>query len=543
MTTPRESPRSSPDAGKARRYRWGFAALAAGVVVFRLWFAATLPLSGDEAYHWEWSRHPAFGYYDHPGLTAYLIRASTWLFGRSTEFTVRLPAVAMLALAALAVRALTRDTMRRRGADDVVVERAGFLAGFLMLMVPIYGVLGVYISTDPPLLGFWALTLLGATRAVYEGRWRDWILAGLALGCAMVSKFLAFFLLMGLGLAIVGSPDGRRWLKRPHLYVAGACAAAVLAPFLWWNATHGWATFVFNFVYRQQQTGWALFHVPEFVGAQALAVSPGLFVFALMAVGWALRRGQRRDLGIRMLALSAAIPLLYFLWGSTRREIGLHWPAGAWIGAVVLMVCRESGGAVSSPLRRRFWIGALTLCALMTVALHAAVHVPARWMRRDWAYDRSPNRIATGKHIERYGWPELGRFVAEMRDDMLASDPEGSTGVFVLCNQYGLAAQVAFYTPDQMTTHLWAPPRVHGENYRFWDDFAALEGLDAIFVSKSKERAVAARPKLREHFEGLGEVETLPILVSGHEVRRFYVRRCYRFDGRSPVFPDPRRTP
>jgi len=35
--------------------------------------AAKVPLTGDEAYYWEWSKHLALGYADHPPMVAYLI--------------------------------------------------------------------------------------------------------------------------------------------------------------------------------------------------------------------------------------------------------------------------------------------------------------------------------------------------------------------------------------------------------------------------------------------------------------------------------------
>ena len=35
--------------------------------------AFALPLTGDEAYYWEWSRRLAFGYVDHPPAAAWTI--------------------------------------------------------------------------------------------------------------------------------------------------------------------------------------------------------------------------------------------------------------------------------------------------------------------------------------------------------------------------------------------------------------------------------------------------------------------------------------
>src|SRR5438477_11829765 len=52
-------------------------------LVFRVGYAWFRPLLPDEAYYWDWSRRLAAGYFDHPPGIAWLIRASTTLFGTS----------------------------------------------------------------------------------------------------------------------------------------------------------------------------------------------------------------------------------------------------------------------------------------------------------------------------------------------------------------------------------------------------------------------------------------------------------------------------
>ncbi|MGA8769465.1 MAG: hypothetical protein WB610_03640 [Rhodomicrobium sp.] len=67
--------------------RAGLAGIAV-LILLRFVLAGTANLAEDEAYYWLWSRRLATGYYDHPPMIAYWIRAGTAIFGQ-TEFGVR----------------------------------------------------------------------------------------------------------------------------------------------------------------------------------------------------------------------------------------------------------------------------------------------------------------------------------------------------------------------------------------------------------------------------------------------------------------------
>src|SRR5580693_8833790 len=59
----------------------------------------------DEAQYWFWAQHPAFGYYSKPPLVAWLIAATTGLFGDS-EVAIRLSAPLLHACTAVFVYAI-----------------------------------------------------------------------------------------------------------------------------------------------------------------------------------------------------------------------------------------------------------------------------------------------------------------------------------------------------------------------------------------------------------------------------------------------------
>jgi 4-amino-4-deoxy-L-arabinose transferase-like glycosyltransferase len=503
---------------------------------FRLWFSGTLPLSGDEAYHWEWSRHLALGYYDHPGLTAYLIRLSTLLFNGSNEISVRFVALVMLTLTAILVFILARTVVRDRGGTDVQAERAGFLGGFLILIIPVYAAFSTYISTDPPLIFFWTLSLYLLYHAFTKGTYLAWVLAGVAIGLALMSKFLAFFIFPACFIFMLISDKDRKWFGQWQLYAGGGACLLVILPFVIWNMQNGWPTFMFNFIYRQAHTGFHPEKAIEFIAGQVLALSPVVFCCVIVSVWYALKKWKTtNDRSSLFLALASIVPLIYFFCVGFRRQVGLHWPTAGWISAVTLWSCYSSMDWAERKYARSTELVGVVLCLCITVSLYILIHVPQRWIETNWRYWGDPEKINLEKSAERYGWHEVGQKVYDVKKMMLSQQKE-QRGVFVICDQYGLASSIAFYTPDQMDTHLWVSRKVHGENYRFWDNYSTMKHMDAIFVTKKKNNLLTAVPFLRMYFVWVGKPECFPITVDGKEVRSFYLIQCHDFSGIAPTF-------
>src|SRR6185503_19654247 len=151
-----------------------------------------MPLFPDETYYWEWSRHLAAGYFDHPPAIPLLIRGGTEVFGGS-PFGVRFfPVIAGL-VASLAVTA----TARRLGGD-----RAALIAAVVITCLPLAAAGLVLATPDAPLFAAASLALYAVVRALQSPvrsraslRW--WIAAGIGLGLAFSSKYTSILLPVG----------------------------------------------------------------------------------------------------------------------------------------------------------------------------------------------------------------------------------------------------------------------------------------------------------------------------------------------------------
>src|SRR6202451_1773201 len=109
--------------------------LAVGAL--RLVAAAWTPLTFDEAYYWMWSKHLAFGYYDHPPMVAVVIRLGTAIAGDS-EFGVRLVSILLALPMSYAVyrTAAVLFGGRRVAATATILLNVTLMAAVGTLMVP-----------------------------------------------------------------------------------------------------------------------------------------------------------------------------------------------------------------------------------------------------------------------------------------------------------------------------------------------------------------------------------------------------------------------
>lgn len=351
--------RAFGDADRARRSFW-FALLV--LTALRAWFAAALPMTSDEAYFAQWGRHPDWGFYDHPPMVGWWLA----LLGRVGDgsFVLRLPAL----LAPPLLAGLGWALMRRRG------EALAWSAATLLLLVPL-NAWNVAITTDIPLMLFSALAVALYLRALESGRNLDFLLCGLALSGALLSKYFAGLLAIALFLHSVSRPApsslrGLLWI------VAGSLPAAAIQ--IAWNAHNCWPNVMFNLVNRHGDAGLSWRTPLLYAASVAYVLTP--------PVAWRLLRGSREAPRVggeaaardrRALRFLALVPLAIFALLSLVKTIGLHWlasfvfPAVLWFAFTARARSMARALAFAAVFALAHWVAIGTLAALPTEAFRA----------------------------------------------------------------------------------------------------------------------------------------------------------------------------
>ncbi len=288
------------------------------LIVLRTIAAATLPLAFDEAYYWLWSRQLAAGYYDHPPMIAFVIRAGTAIFGDSV-FGVR---AGVLLLSVAATWAVWRSTAIVTGH-----ESTGGMAAILFNLTLMVSVQALVATPDAPAMCAAAFFMLALAKVSQTGEGRWWLAAGVAAGFALLSKYTAPFLGLGALLWLITSRKERHWLASPWPYVGAGIALLMFTPNLLWNADNGWAPILRQFGRTAADAPFTLRFLGEFLGAQIALATPFLAVLMVAGAGRVLASRNLSQSPQGLIAALVVPATLYFLWHSLRGRVQGNWPS------------------------------------------------------------------------------------------------------------------------------------------------------------------------------------------------------------------------
>ncbi len=305
-----------------------FLVLLAGLTIVRLIglrFSA-VDLYFDESQYWAWSRELAFGYFSKPPLIAWIIAAADVVCG-SGEACVRAPAPLFYFGMALAIYAV---------ADQLYGGRVAFWAGLTAALAPGIVFSSRVITTDVPLLLFWAVALLAYVRlrAGHGQRWA--VLLAVAFGLGILAKYAMVYFVPCAVVAGLVDRRARALLKGWPLWLAFAGGALFFVPNLVWNLDNGLITMV--------QTGGnitgpgAVFDIGNglgFLAAQFAVGGPVVFATFLVL---AARSGSPSITADDRTMLAFSLPLLAVVTGlAFVAKANGNWAAPAFVSAFVVV--------------------------------------------------------------------------------------------------------------------------------------------------------------------------------------------------------------
>jgi 4-amino-4-deoxy-L-arabinose transferase-like glycosyltransferase len=479
--------------------KWGRRALLLllSVALFRLMYAWIYPLnlSGDEAYYWDWGRHPAWGYYSKPPMIGWIMALLRLLHidhGAGIRMVSTLIGTGTLGL----IYALTARLFS---------PRAGFWALCITLATIANLALNICMTTDVPLSLCWCGALYCFWRLTERPsfKWSLPLIFCIGLGALSKQMMLLFFPIALIALALM--PEKRHLLRRPLLWISGLAPLLFLIPPVLWNARHDWITFQhtahhiesepFSILTSLAQSG-------EFASSQFGLATPITFIVLIAVFILLFRRWKTLRSAERYLLVFSAPPLLLFLLFSVKMEVNPNWPLVFYLPGTVLLAgaACETGGKLFIWMKRGVILGAV-MVALLYCAL---VMLPVSGI--------DITRIAPFRQV--YGWADYGETVARIQRQL--PDPENT--MLIVTGHRTSTAALAFYHPDRPAVYRWdSNPDQINNQYDIWPGPSG-EQSSALLIAYRDDEVPA---DLAARFERVTLIESIEVPPNAHKPKRY----------------------
>src|SRR5437870_2247685 len=301
------------------------------LTAIRLSMLATTDLEFDEAHYWMWSQRLAPAYFSKgPGI-AFVMRASTAVFG-ANEFGVRFFSPVLAAGTSLLLFYFARRLFS---------TTAGLWAVLALNATPVFNIGAFLMTIDALSVFFWLAAMLTFWLALEKSPRFSWYwpLSGLLIGLGFLSKYTNAFELASIFLVLALAPRLRQEFKQRGLYSLIVIFAVCTIPPIMWNQQHAWITLVHLRSRGGVEHGFG-FHPVEvlsFLGEHFLAYSLLLF----LALAWGVIGSWRRvNQQFKVLFLMwFGLPVFFFyLLLSLNKAAAPNWDGLAFFGFGLLAI-------------------------------------------------------------------------------------------------------------------------------------------------------------------------------------------------------------
>lgn len=463
-------------------------------------------LGPDEAQYWTWSQALDWGYFSKPPGIAWQIGLGTKLFGQ-TEWGVRSMSVLLAFLQAWAVYSLALNAG--------LLQRTAFWCGLIMAFSPI-GILGsLFAITDGGFLLCWTGACITVVSALNEKKEANpllvggWILAG-ALFKWPIYLFWIFFLL------------SRAWYfpnQKKSRVMAGILLSLVgLAPSIWWNGSHDWATF--RHVLATLQGGSSATkgggNFFEFIGTQAFLLSPILFILLVLGlIQWMKKRKELSPplffCGFVTLASLVVVSVV-----SGFQKVQGNWCIFLYPTGIIIL-----GWSCFELLpKRAFWAKIGMGLSLLLATLF--VFIPSFY-----PIDSAYARYNPLKH--NMGWMELQNALKKN-----GYDPDHH---FLVSDKYQGASLLSFYGEGQKRAYFLNLNQIRKNQFSYWPSMQKeQQGQTGYFIwiensphlqRQWKEKLHFYQEHLKSYFEKIELSDFAPLIsLNGEMVKGALIFRC-----------------
>ena len=346
---------------------------------------------GDNVEQLNWAHALQWGYFKHPPLPTWLLRAGVEVFGPSAALTYAL-AMACVAIALVVLWLCARQMMAPRHAlIALLVSTANY---YLMGR-------GSFLNHNTVMLPFIALSAWAVLQVVRGADWRAWLVLGLAQALGLLTKYQMGLIVLANAAALLSAGVHRQPRFGWHLALASAATLLPLIPHAIWLADHRFSTFEYagHSLLAALSPARRLAACASFLAQQLARLAPALLALALTLWFASARKPTpaapeqpdsqpneaacNRALAVLALVPIAGIVLLVLIAGVAPQN---HWGASATLLIPLLLVSRLRPNARQS----------IRAAAAATALCHAGA---IAWNLVVWRVDPGPHHFFAAREL------------------------------------------------------------------------------------------------------------------------------------------------
>jgi len=452
----------------------------------------------QDAYYYLYSENLDLSYFDHPPMVGWMLWLFTSLLGKSIIAVHATDLIVTLAMCWV-VWLLAQRILSAQKATKAL---------FLFFSTAMVSILCLITTPDVPLLLFWSLSLLFAHNAITKDRWTDWLLTGVMMGAAFLSKYTAVFLPASLFLFLLLSKQHRRSILNYRFILVCISFFIVALPVIIWNIRYDFISFRFQSGTRFNDINIAQLKFKNFfgtVGHQLFILLPVLFTALWFFIWKVVKRGWNKLKQMptnHLFLLCFFLPLVLFFFSiSIFYWVKINWMMPAYISGIVWASIYISKKWIKVQLLISLGVQALGLLFIATYPVN--IRSDDTW----WGWNKLNNQAVMLLQSR------PGYFLAAYDDYKTAAVLHFTSGLKVYSGTI-LGRPVLQY----MIIDKEAPQQLKGKNGLLFDS-------EPRFKDELKSNNTPV--ELQQHFETVTELE--PILIKnnkGKTLRKFLVFEC-----------------
>ncbi len=414
------------------------------------------PLLGDEAYYWQWSRHPDFAYYEQGPVLALVIFIFTLFNKINNEFTVRAGSVFFFTLTLIFCFLIYKKIY-----NDDKSQKNNFFNLIAINSSLLYCGLAILMMHDTIMIFFYTLLIYIFLFIIEKPEdLKYWAISGIIYAIAIMSKFTVLIIYPAIFLFIFLTDDHKKYLNGFLLFTF--FSIIFLSPVVFWNINHNFANINYLLIRSGVEKNINLNNFLNFLVSQLLLLNPFLFFF--FYISSFIKIKEKKTYYELFLSVIFIFPQIIFLVLSFKSKIEANWPGFIYLPAFFLATNYMLNSS-NAFLKKYFYfsiIFGLTICSVIYLLLPFYANTP---------FIKSSNALSKS-----YGYKNIAIKVNNIYNELKQNNK-----IFMAARHYQVASLLAFYLNGNPEVYILIEHE-SSKNYRFWKEYKKLIDYNCLFI-------------------------------------------------------------